>query len=151
MKREAVARVLLAGALAVVGVVVVWGFTLIGSPSFNRKLSADKNRAEDLQRLADDVEQYFSEHKKFPEKLADLKEPEYSYGRGRQLEDPTTKKPYEFKVKDAFSYELCAEFELTSQEADLERRPYSYSRNRTRWDHGVGRSCFSLEIPATKR
>ncbi len=151
MSKETTIRWLLYGALAVVGVVVVWGFTLIGSPSFNRKLSADRNRMEDLQRLSNGIAQYFDEQKKFPEKLADLDKLRYSYGRDLRLEDPATKRPYDFKVKDPYSYELCAEFELTSEEAEIEKRPYNYYGSRTTWDHGVGHNCFSFEIPVNKR
>jgi len=153
VKNETLSRSLLYLAIIVVGVIVVWGFLLVGSPSFNRKLSADRNRIDDLQQLSNGVEQYFDQQKKLPDNLIDLEKVRYGYGRERRLEDPTSKKPYDFKVKDPYSYQLCAEFELTSKEAELEKRPYNYygGSSRTNWDHEIGHHCFLFEIPVAKR
>ena len=147
---EKTSQALLFGAFIVVGVVVVWGFSLVGSPSFNRKLFADRNRIEDLERLRVDVEQYFDEQRKLPDYLTDLGKVKPSwYGYQRSLEDPTTTKQYEYKKADAYSYELCADFELTSKDAQLERTRYG-AHDKT-WEHDIGRACFEFEIPAGKR
>jgi hypothetical protein len=149
MNREKVSQLLLYAACAVVAVVVIWGFSLIGSPSFNRKLSADRNRIDDLERLRNDIERYFEEQRNLPSVLTDLEKLRSYYGYQRNLEDPTTKKAYDYKVRDIFSYELCAEFELSSDQAKLERS--RYGRDETTWKHGTGRHCFNFEIPVGKR
>lgn len=144
MKNETISRVLLYVALIVVAVVVVWGFTLIGSPSFNRKLSGDRSRIDDLRRLTHDIQQYFQEQKNLPVRLNDLEKLTYSYSE-RHLEDLTTKKPYDYRVISSYEYELCADFELTSKEAELERSKYESINDKT-WEHGVGHYCFKFEI-----
>ena len=142
-------RGLIYAALVVVAVVVVWGFTLIGSPSFNRKVTADRNRIEDLGRLRDDVEQYFQDQRKLPEKLTDLEKVKRWYGYQRNLEDPATKKQYDYKIADTYSYELCSDFELTSKDAELEQN--RYNSDDKSWDHGIGNHCFKFDIPEGKR
>jgi hypothetical protein len=152
MKNETLSRFLLFSALFLVAAIVIWAFTLVGSPSFNRKLSADKNRIEDLQQISYGIEQYFYQQKKLPDNLKELEKIRYWYGQNNRLEDPTSQKPYGYKRKDAYSYELCGEFELNSKEAELEKPPYNYYESiGTNWYHDVGHSCFSLEIPIEKR
>lgn len=146
MKTKGSSRALLYIALSVVVTVVVWGFFLIGSPSFNRKISADRNRIEDLQSLRNDVERYYEEQKKLPEQLANL---DKLNGYQRALEDPTTKKQYVYKINGTYSYELCADFELTSLQAGLEKN--RYETNEDGWTHEAGQQCFKFDIPAGKR
>ena len=149
MSNQNASRRLIYAALVVVAVVVVWGFSLIGSPSFNRKVTADRNRIEDLGRLRDDVEQYFQDQRKLPEKLTDLEKVKRWNGYQRNLEDPATKKQYDYKASDTYSYELCSDFELTSKEAELEQS--RYNRDDKSWEHGVGHHCFKFDIPEGKR
>lgn len=153
MSENKTGKMLLYIAGAIVVVAVVWGFSLVGSPSFNRKLSADRNRIEDLQGLQSSIEYYFEQQVKLPQSLQDLDKVRY-WGR-RSLEDPTTKTPYEYKAVDEFNYELCATFELTSKDAELERSRYrSYYGNDIDgkvWAHEVGHQCFKFEIPQGKR
>jgi hypothetical protein len=150
VRNETLSRYLVYFALIIVAVVIIWGFTIVGSPSFNRKLSADINRIEDILDLSQVIELYFDHQKKLPNNLMDLEKVSSVYrAREMRLEDPTSKKPYGFKVKDPYSYELCAEFELTSKETELEKQPYNYGgRN---WNYEVGHHCFLFEISVEKR
>lgn len=138
-----VSRTLLYAALAVVGVVVVWAFALVGGPSFNRKVAADNQRIEDLRRLSRGVDIYFAEHKRLPEKLSDVGDEEVLKGR-------TTAKPYEYAITGAYSYRLCADFELSSKEAELEKERWGYMGERN-WSHDAGNHCFYFDIPEGKR
>jgi hypothetical protein len=155
MKREKVRQLLIYAAYAFVLVVVVWGLSLVGSPSFNRKLSADRNRIDDLERLRNDIELYFDQQRELPSVLTDLEKLRTYYSYRGNLEDPMTKKAYEYKARDLFSYELCAEFELSSGQAKLEHwrcgRYGRCGRDEAPWKHGVGRHCFSFEIPISNR
>lgn len=150
MKSEVISRALLYGALVIVGGVVIWAFTLIGGPAFNRKLALDKNRLSDLNQLSLDIDRYYSERKQLPESLKDLEKLKNYYGKNRNLEDPATKKPYEYKAKDSFSYELCSDFELSSKDAALEEDSWSYGKIRS-WKHETGRQCFNFDIPEGQR
>ncbi len=152
MKNSNMSKWILNSALIIVGVIVVWGFTIIGSPSYNRKLSSDRIRIDDLRQISREVEQYFDRQKKLPEDLKDLNLLKSAYGSEVRTADPTSKKEYEYILKNSYSYELCASFELTSKEAEIENRTFDYYGNgRLNWDHGIGRSCFSLEIPVAMR
>ncbi len=122
----------------------------VASPSFNRKLSADRNRINDLRRLSNDIDQYFDEQKKLPDQLADLSKLRSWGDYERRLDDPTTKELYEYKRSDTFAYELCANFELTSKDAELEWRNYYGSHNMT-WEYDIGHHCFKFGIPEGKR
>lgn len=151
MKNETISRGLIFTALLIVGGVVIWGFTLVGSPAFNRKLAADKNRRDDLRTLERNVESYFEEQKKLPEKLTDLEKNKAIGYEAPEFEDPTTKKPYGYKVVDPYSYELCADFELTSKEAVLEKNRWDSDSDSRRWEHPSGPHCFQIQIPENKR
>ena len=150
MTQNRAGRVLLYLAGVVVVIVVIWGFSLIGSPAFNRKISADKNRIDDLQNIRYQVESSFSDQLKLPQSLKDLdKDRHSSYLR---LEDPVSNSPYEYRVLGEFEYELCAIFDLTSKDAQLERRRYDRRDDEGDvWSHDVGRSCFKFEVPVGKR
>ena len=148
MSNNRTGKILLYIAGAIVVAAVIWGFSLVGSPAFNRKLSADRSRIDDLQGIQRGIEYHFEQHEKLPQSLQDLDQVRHRAMRG--LEDPMTKTPYEYKALDEFNYELCATFELTSKDAELERYRYTsyyvYS-----WAHEVGRQCFKFEIPQSKR
>lgn len=150
MNNETIGRTLRYAAVVIVGAVVICAFVLVGGPSFNRKLSADKNRIDDLRRLSQEVDRYFEEQRKLPDTLTDLEKLKDRYGRRYDFDDPASKRPYEYKAVDSFSYELCADFELTSSEAKLEESRWGYDDGRI-WRHDVGHHCFKFEIPEGKR
>jgi hypothetical protein len=149
VRNDRVSRALVYIALGIVAVVVVWAFTLVGGPTFNRMKMADKNRIEDLSRISTDVDTYFQEQDKLPEKLSDLEKLRYSY-RERNLVDSITKKPYQYEVLRNDSYKLCSEFDLTSKEAEMEKSNWNYQRS-SNWEHPAGPFCFEFTIPERKK
>ena len=56
--------------------------------------------------------------------------------------DPITKQPYEYNVKGAETFELCATFDLTSQPEQAIKRPGGEQS----WQHDTGRTCFERTI-----
>lgn len=151
MKSVTISRSVLYGAVGVVGIVVLWSFALVGSPSFNRKVSADRGRINNLQQIRFEIERYFEEHNKLPEKLAYLVKRQHWAGRDFTLSDPTTKRPYEYTQSEPYFYELCAEFELPSSAAELEQSPNRYWGNDDHWRHEAGHQCFKFNIVKGKR
>jgi hypothetical protein len=110
---------------------VVAGLVVIGSPSEIRMRRFDERRANDFDVIANTIQTYRLTHEGLPEKLDGLARV--------SLKDPLGR-PYEYRVKDAFSYELCAEFD-TAQDKTGEA-----ASSRSKFDkHGSGRQCFSLE------
>ena len=102
-------------ALAVAAIVVIWSFFLVGSPSYNRKLAADKNRVDDLVKLERVIERYFDDNKVLPPSLKALPKPSNSYYYSSyRLIDTVDKRPYEYEKVGRFRYKLCAVFSLPS-------------------------------------
>jgi hypothetical protein len=119
---------------------VVTGLIVIGSPSEFRMRRFDERRANDLASISGAVRTYRLTHENLPQKLGDL-EAAITYS----LKDPV-ERPYEYAVKDEFSYELCAEFDTTTETLSATRFSSVFEK------HGSGRQCFTQEArPPARR
>jgi len=138
MKRPATLFAVLS-AIAMIAAVVV-GLVVIGSPSEYRMRRFDERRATDLSSISGAVRTYRLTHESLPQKLGDLQSA-ITYS----LKDPVGR-PYEYAIKDEFSYELCAEFDTTTD------TPTSTRFNSVFEKHGSGRQCFTQEArPPARR
>jgi hypothetical protein len=117
------------------------GLGIAGTPSAQRRIEADRKRVEDLRNLGYAIKLYHDQDAStaIPVKLADLK------GVPRAI-DPETGAPYEYHPKPGAAYELCANFSAASSDEGSRVR-YGYPSNF--WEHGKGRSCFSLDASKT--
>jgi hypothetical protein len=117
------------------------GLIVIGSPREFRMRRLDERRAEDLAAIASAIRTYRLTHENLPQKLDELQRSQQ--GMIYRLKDPV-ERPYEYTVKDAFSYELCAEFDTATDTTTAARLLFE--------KHGHGRQCFSQEArpPATR-
>jgi hypothetical protein len=122
---------------------IIAGMTIIGSPNEVRMRRFDEARADDLERISRGVSRYRETHENLPEKLDDLR---HSPQIGNfNLQDPEGR-PYDYTIKGAFSYQLCAEFDRTSESTVKVRSQSLFEQ------HEAGRQCFDLEArPLTKR
>lgn len=122
-----------------VAVVVLLGFTVIGSPVSQQIIRYDETRYSDFQQIKVQVENYYSNNETLPTELTDIN------FNNLNLNDPISNQPYEYKVVDEDDYQLCTEF---ATEAESFRQ---YSSN-TYYDipikHTKGYSCIDLIIPA---
>ena len=118
---------------------IVIGLIVIGSPREFRMRRLDERRAEDLAAISSAIRTYRLTHENLPQKLDELQRSGIIY----RLKDPV-ERPYEYTVKDAFSYELCAEFDTATDTTTVARLLFE--------KHGHGRQCFSQEArpPATR-
>jgi hypothetical protein len=131
---------------------VVTGFLIIGSPGYQRKVAADRERENDLRNIAYDISypggQYglvkpsASSTLPLPKSLEDIRTsvpqtliPQTS-GAGFPIRDPKTHELYGYRIIDETHYELCATFETPRNEKTGER-PFF-------WNHPAGRACFTL-------
>lgn len=115
---------------AAVLVMVILGFTQIGTPGTQRLLRADQRRVQDLYQLSAQINgRWTSGPHRLPQHLDELP--------GATLADPITRVAYEYHLKEGSQYELCAVFAAASRE------------DRTRalgpWSHPAGRHCFALD------
>lgn len=145
-------RSLTAGVGAIVALGVVTGFLSAGSPQRARQRAFDLERTRELTALAGCIEGYARTLGQLPASLGTLKQTaRYSHCAG-WMEDPATRKPYEYRIVAAArtqgpvrvgEFELCATFSLASPApagaAESPGRPTSIWR-----EHGAGRSCHTV-------
>lgn len=145
---------------ALVVALVVWSFTVMGSPMSQRDLRLDQRRLDDLQSLQWQIITFWQQKQKLPQSLDELsnplsgfvipKDPEFEQGRA-----------YEYVSKSSKTFEMCATFSLPIPEGWVENgggggvmpmrdvavssMPYGGSGGDS-WKHDVGRTCFERTI-----
>ena len=126
------------GVIIVVVAAVVAGFFIVGSPQTERMRKIDDERVSDLQNIQWQIVNFWQSKKRFPKDLNELKDDISGW---LAPVDPETKRPYEYFPGEGFSFTLCADFTLESDEAQTEilRYPVSAEEN---WAHPAGRHCF---------
>jgi hypothetical protein len=119
-----------AATLAAASATVVLGLTTAGTPAVQRKMEADIKRVQELRSLAIGLAALPA-----PPRLLS----EFAAARpGLRAADPETGMQYEYTVKSAKEFELCATF---SRPASPHTQPYASAF----WSHAAGRSCFAFE------
>lgn len=142
---------------------IVWSFSVTGSPMNQRKLRIDQRRIDDLQSIQWQVISYWQQKEKLPESLDAFIDPLSSYMVPR---DPEFQKGkvYEYRKTADKSFELCATFDLPIPKGWVpgntggvypmgEMRdvavsavaPYPGGVGES-WDHEAGRACFTRTI-----
>ncbi len=135
-------------ASVLVGIGLVWGAMLSGSPETQRDKKFDERRVENLRAIHQEVvnivyngEPYLpdaSPSQAVPSSLEEVQE-KAVYTRP-EITDPETGLPYEYRTLSRTTYELCAEF--------------SFERNEQYdllWNHPAGHHCYSLDVTDQKR
>ena len=113
-------------------------FFIIESPAVSRNKAHDLTRAGDLTNIKYAIDGYYGEYNKLPENLADLK----INNAYLKLNDPITKQPYEYKIIDETSFQLCSEFEYSNKDL-ASQEAYMYG---TEFSHEAGLNCFDRKI-----
>ena len=117
-----------------VALVLVFGFSYIGSPSTRRMMRADERRVQDLYQLSDKINNVWNKETRLPAHLDELSD--------ATLADPITRIAYEYHPKEGSHYELCAAFAARSSENE------AATRSKT-WADPSGRYCFPLDAAQT--
>lgn len=124
-------------------VIIVAGFFVVGSPMKQRAIRLDQQKLEELRNLRYPIEQYWAAKNSLPETLEDIR----SLTSAEMMVDPENGKQYEYRRVADLRYELCADFNLTSADAEqyeygnVIREPDGFT-----WEHGAGRQCFERSI-----
>ncbi|MEK9173073.1 MAG: hypothetical protein AAB594_00685 [Patescibacteria group bacterium] len=141
--------------ISIVGVAVVAGFFIVGSPGLQRLRRLDETRINDLQSIQNEVIFYWQSKEKLPSKLEDLTDQVRGY---RAPSDPETSLPYEYEINGEKTFTLCANFSLSSNSgrdgagnvaAPVPARVYSkpgFTEVNWNWQHGADRTCFERTI-----
>jgi hypothetical protein len=133
---------------AVIIVMVVGAFFIVGSPMQARLVQFDNQRVSDLQNIQYQVVNYWQRKAVLPATLTDLNDSISGYSAPT---DPQTNTPYEYSIQNSTNliFEICATFNTDSNTANVKGMavpplyPGDASQN---WSHGTGRVCFDRTI-----
>lgn len=126
---------LLIGAFVVLSLAaVVGGFLIIGSPTKQRLLSLDKQRAVHLFQIATAVNRHWQTEEHLPASLDDI-----SSEWGQQPRDPETGEPYRYEITGSDAFKLCAVFALEDNEPSQRLVDQRFAT------HGKGLHCYDLQ------
>lgn len=134
--------------IAVVLGVVVFGFTMVGTPGNARKLRFDQIRVSNLQDIQSEIIYYWQNAQKLPNDLSELNSSKSRYG-SQYIKpvDPVTGKDYTYKVNGPEEFMLCATFDLSSEDPwAVDRTAPKYNYEYESWDHEAGSHCFTRKI-----
>ena len=128
---------------------IVWGFSVLGSPRTQRLIKYDEQKVRDLESLEAIVVNYFKSKETTPSSMDELMA-NRGYG---GFNDQQTNKSYEYRKINDLSYELCAEFNKSSEDMIPKGSGYNYSPPRPfydnygySWNHPAGRHCFQRSV-----
>ena len=141
--RPMTAKVFTGLVIGVIGIAVVYGLTLVGTPAQQRLLQFDDRRVSDLQSITYAVDSYWQRNESLPQMLEDLRVPTYYV---ESISDPKTGELYEYNIISETAYELCATFETDSSEYENQAVPRFLDRGISFWNHSAGLTCFDLEV-----
>ncbi|MCX6781832.1 MAG: DUF5671 domain-containing protein [Candidatus Magasanikbacteria bacterium] len=132
--------------IVIVTASVVAGFFIIGSPKTERLRRFDLERVVRLQDIQGQIINYWRSKEYLPGKLADVEDKISGFVVST---DPENNTPFEYTVKGPETFELCATFNLVSEEnvvnPSVETMPASKSGLES-WKHGAGKTCFERTI-----
>lgn len=139
------------GSGALVLIVIISSFFIIGSPNSARLVQYDQQKISDLQNIQYQIVNYWQRKEVLPVKLTDLED---SISGFNVPVDSQTRVGYEYSIKDVatLTFELCATFNRDSNlgsKSDIPSIPLSYYSGNgisENWQHPIGRYCFVRTI-----
>lgn len=143
---------------------IIWSFSVIGTPGMQRMWQLDSRRTSDLQGIQWQVISYWQQKEKLPASLADLQNPLSGYSLPVDPEFDKGK-TYEYVPTGEKSFQLCATFSAPMPQGWVENGgpiavPIAYqggtvssspamppgSGMNESWDHQAGHTCFDRTI-----
>ena len=137
MNRSTIMKRLTVAVTVVVIASLAGAVYVLESPTTQRQRRLDERRLQDLENISESIQSYAKKHDALPQNMAVLEEAATAAGTRQIPTDPVTQEPYEYKVLDAQSYQLCAVFLLPSRDKN--------NRSYPRWSrvHAAGKQCFT--------
>jgi len=124
---------------------LVFGFSIVGSPTDVRAKEFDKTRLSNIYYLKTEIDSYYSTNKTLPTTLSYLSSSKYSYA-SKYTKDPETKKELEYTKTSSTSYKLCATFGAPSNKANDTFSYYDFDTT-----HPKGNYCFKFSVKPLKK
>lgn len=122
--------------VSIVLVAVIAGLLLVDSPARQRMLVLDRQREFDLRNITLAISRFFELRERLPQTLDELSQ--YPSGFPFDITDPETGTPYEYRITNEKSYELCAVFSAPTPQGRGQLFAVPAYR------HDAGRQCFNL-------
>ena len=138
--------------IVLVGVSVVAGFWIAGSPAQQRAVRFDEQRVSDLSTIKDQVMDYWQRKESLPQSTSDLTNNITGFVVPK---DPESQVDYGYMVKGSLSFELCATFATSNSSESLGKNravpmpAYYGGMESSNWAHGQGTICFERTIDPT--
>ena len=137
---------LIASLFVVISIII--GFFMVGSPMQQREVRLDDQRTEDLQRVQNEIIEYWRNKDVLPESLNTL---ENNISGFMTPLDPETEEEYTYEIIDKLSFKLCAEFKTESFEIKNKRLMNRYPKDlrdpfNQNWTHVKGHVCFERTL-----
>lgn len=138
--------------IGIVAVAIVAGFFIVGSPKEERLRRFDERRVQDLQNIQSEIINYWLSKEKLPENSGLLKDDIRGIAAPK---DPETGAEYQYQVKGALSFSLCANFARPSLGVSQNIPKLSYPvglpgqggyYGDQNWKHDIGLVCFERTI-----
>jgi len=146
-------KIILMTAVGATLLAVVWiglGFSLTGSPSYQRDLRLDEQRVGDLQEIQWQVISYWQDKDVLPDTLTDVVDPISGF---TAPTDPETNAQYTYRTVDELTFSLCATFaeESVGDEQGMYAIPvrvreFGVYGDSDSWSHADGEVCFERTI-----
>jgi hypothetical protein len=135
-------RIYFFGGSACVAALVLIGFIVAGSPSRSRLARFDRQRVIDLQKLQQNIVDYWKKKNALPASLDRMSDNISGF---TPPHDPSSGASYGYRVKGPLAFELCANFSVPSTEEPPSWQP-PYGISYGNWQHGAGTVCFARSI-----
>jgi uncharacterized membrane protein len=134
--------------IGIVLVIIIYGFFVAGSPFKQRLIKFDNQKIGDLQIIQGQIVNYWTQKEKLPASLNDLIDNISGF---TPPKDPQTEELYIYKKTDNLAFQLCAKFNLPSDNPLVEQRYEAapiglYGKQPDNWKHGANEICFDRKI-----
>lgn len=127
--------------LAATGLVLVLGFLYAGSPQEERMRRFDQQRTDRLNQISYAVESYYQTNNRLPMNISEV----FGHIRASISPDPVTGLPFSYTVLTDTTYELCAEFDLATEDP-ASKAMYQPLTQPNFWLHDAGRTCYTPTV-----
>lgn len=144
--KDKIVRIYFYGSLAIVAAVLISAFVFVESPAETRNIKYDSTILNRFSQIDSALNTYYYDNNKLPNDLASMLSG-ITYLREEDMTDPATGEKFEYKAIDKNTYELCANFKITSKDYENINGPYYFDK---RWDHQSGYQCLRQKVRSEK-
>ncbi|HVM90892.1 MAG TPA: hypothetical protein VMU11_03280 [Verrucomicrobiae bacterium] len=137
-------KVFVGAVIVIVLATLIAGLWISGSPAAERARRLDDRRIQDLQSIANAIDNYYNQNNlQLPATLATLTAQRDAYYVSG-ITDPENGQTYDYVTNSTSTYKLCAVFTTdTRGQSQDQNQNYPYNGS-TFWEHGPERTCFSI-------